>query len=105
MITVTFFKSDNLICGFNISGHSGYSDEGSDIVCAAVSSAALMAANTITDIQHVNAGVTDDDGLINLKMSPDEAAKASAITDGLALHLTALAEQYKDYIKVKFSEV
>ncbi len=105
MITVTFFKSGNNICGFNISGHSGYSDDGTDIVCAAVSSAVLMAANTITDIQHINAEVADGDGLVSLKMSPTEAVKSADILNGLLLHLTALSEQYKKYIKVKISEV
>lgn len=105
MITVTFIRSDDLICGFNISGHSGYSEEGSDIVCAAVSSAALMTANTITDVQHINAEVTCGDGSLDLRMSPDEAKNVSILTDGLKLHLTALSEQYKKYIKVKFSEV
>ena len=32
MTTVTFFKSDDIICGFEISGHSDYAEEGSDIV-------------------------------------------------------------------------
>ncbi len=105
MIKVTFICSDNLICGVNVSGHSGYAEEGSDIVCAAVSSAVLMTANTITEIQHLKAEVTCDDGLLDLKLSSDEAEKAAVILNGLRLHLTALSEQYKNYIIVKFSEV
>ncbi len=105
MITVTFYKSADLIYGFKVSGHSDYSDEGNDIVCAAVSSATFMTANTITEIQHIKADVTDGDGLINLTMPPDEADKASDVLSGFELHLTALSEQYKKYIKVKYSEV
>lgn len=105
MITVTFNCSDNLICGFKIAGHSGFSEEGSDIVCASVSSAAYMAANTITDILHVNAEVTENDGLMILNLSKPEAEKSAVVLDGLRLHLTALSEQYTKYIKVKISEV
>lgn len=105
MITVTFYESDNLICGFDVSGHSGYSDEGSDIICSAVSSAVLMAANTITDVQFLKADVTDRDGYVNLKMPPNEAVKAAVTLNGLKLHLIAFSKQYKKYIKVKFSEV
>lgn len=105
MITVTFLKSDNSICGFKVSGHSGYADEGQDIVCSAVSSATYMAVNTITDVQHLKADVTENDGLINLRMSLQEALKAKVVLDGLELHLTALSEQFSKYIKVKNSEV
>ena len=105
MITVTFFCSDNLICGFKISGHSGFSEEGSDIVCAAVSSAAYMTANTITEILHINADVTENDGFMSLSLSKSEAEKSAVVLDGLRLHLTALSEQYTKYIKVKILEV
>lgn len=105
MITVTFNCSGNLICGFEISGHSGFSEEGSDIVCAAVSSAVYMAANTITEILHINADVTENDGFMSLSLSKREAVNSAVVLDGLRLHLTALSEQYTKYIKVKNSEV
>lgn len=105
MITVTFLNSDNLLCGFRISGHSGYAEEGADIVCAAVSSAAIMAVNTITEVKHIKSEVTDGDGFLMIKLSQNEAADATDILQGLALHLNALCEQYQNYIKLKFSEV
>lgn len=105
MITVTFFKSGKVLTGFTADGHSGYSEQGSDIICAALSSATIMAANTITEIQHINADVTDRDGFINLKLSQGDAIKAQDILMGLQLHLNALSEQYNKYIKVKYSEV
>lgn len=105
MITVTFFESHGVVNGFEISGHSDYSQEGSDIVCSAVSSAAYMTANTITDIQHINADVTERDGFMSLRLSQSDAHKAQDIILGLRLHLTALSEQYNKYIKVKISEV
>ena len=105
MTTVTFNCSGNLICGFTVSGHSGYAEEGSDIICSAVSSAVIMTANTITEIQHINADVTENDGFLSLNLSKEEAKKCEIILDGLKLHLTALSEQYKKYIKVKISEV
>ena len=105
MITVTFNCSDDLICGFTVSGHSGYAEEGSDIICAAVSSAVLMTANTITEIQQINADVTENDGFLSLNLSKHEAERSSVLLNGLKLHLTALSEEYTKYIKVKISEV
>ena len=63
MIQVSFLtlKSGELV-GFWIQGHSGYAEEGSDIVCAAVSSAAYMTANTILEVLGISADVTAEDG-------------------------------------------
>ena len=105
MITVTFKTNGNLICGFTVSGHSDYAQEGSDIVCAAVSSAVIMSANTITEVQHINTDVTESDGFVNLNLSKSDAEKSRDVLDGLRLHLTALSEQYSKDIKVKITEV
>ncbi len=40
MTNVQIIKKKNNIIGFVVSGHSGYSTEGSDIVCSAISSLA-----------------------------------------------------------------
>ena len=42
MTKIEFFNHDGRINGFAVSGHSGYAEEGSDIVCAAVSSAVKL---------------------------------------------------------------
>ena len=49
MVKASFCIRENS-ASFTIKGHSGFSEEGSDIVCAAVSSAAIMSVNTITEI-------------------------------------------------------
>ena len=48
MITATFLSQKDTLCGFILNGHAGDRPAGESIVCAAVSSAALLAANTIT---------------------------------------------------------
>ena len=105
MIKAEFRYSDNLICGFTVSGHSGWDEQGKDIVCAAVSSAAIMAANTITEIQHIKAEITDNDGFLNLDLSESGAKAAEDVLEGFKLHLTALSEEYPQFINVKISEV
>ena len=59
MIKAEFHTASGMINGFVVSGHSGYSGSGSDIVCAAVSSAVLMAANTLTDVMGISPGVVE----------------------------------------------
>lgn len=59
-VNLLTLASGDLI-GFRISGHSGFAESGSDIVCASISSAAYMAANTITDIINISAEVDVDE--------------------------------------------
>ena len=105
MIQVTFAVESKIITGFEVSGHSGFSEQGSDIVCAAVSSAAYMTANTVTDVLDLNCFVTADDGLMILKLSKEEAEKAQDILNGFLLHINALSKEYADFIDLKISEV
>ena len=72
---------------FTIQGHSGSAECGQDIICAAVSSAAYMAVNTITEIlgQKVSADVRD--GYMKISLSGTNEA-ASDIIRGLELHIS-----------------
>ena len=98
MIRARFrFKSDDK-AQFSISGHAGYAESGSDIVCAAVSSAAYMAANTITEILGVKAKASVKDGQMHFSVS--DSKEAVSIIRGLALHLEQLREQYPDHIEI-----
>ena len=105
MIEAIFTVTDKVIQGFEISGHSDYSEQGSDIICAAVSSAAYMAANTVTEVQSLSAEITEQDGLMKLSLSPKDAKAAEVVLNGLLLHLNALSQEYSQFIKVNISEV
>ena len=100
MIKAVFYKCGKLIDGFNLKGHStaNEDDEEGRLVCSAVSSATIMATNTITDIIGDNAKIETKDGF--LLLNADNADKCSVILDGLWLHLTELEKEYPERIKV-----
>lgn len=99
MIRVNFLTSGKDIVGFEISGHSGSAEAGSDIICSAVSSAAYMAANTITEIVKCKAEADISDGYMSFYVRSD-LSDAQQILEGLKLHLETLAADYPDNIKV-----
>ena len=105
MINICFIKKQNSLVGFELKGHSGYAEHGSDIVCASVSSAAYMTANTITEIIGVSADISVDDGYMKMKLTSQNALKAQDILRGFELHINELSQQYPINIKVQFSEV
>ena len=87
--------------GFTITGHctADASDEQGRLVCSAVSSAAYMTANTITEIIGDKADIEVNDGEMILKVKKP-SDKTRAILEGFKLHIQQLEEQYKDCIKV-----
>ncbi len=100
-MTSVKFLADEKLYGFEISGHSTVScdDEVGKIVCSAVSSAAYMAANTITEIigDKADARVTDGEMYFAVK-GPSNATVQ--VIKGLQLHLTELSMQYSNNIKI-----
>lgn len=107
MIIIEFFKgSDKVTAGFCVKGHSGMSERGTDIVCAAVSSAVYLTANTITDVLNLDPGIEVKDGFFRLIFkTKDQALKAKVLADGLELHLKSLEEDYPKNVKVKYGGV
>lgn len=99
MIKIEFYSGINGLCGFEAQGHSMRADSGEDIICAFVSSACLLAANTITDIIGLDADAQSEDGYLKL-MILENAAPAQDILKGLRLHLTELEKDYPENIKV-----
>lgn len=104
MIKIEFFKSEKLLTGFEASGHSMRAPHGQDVICAFVSSACLMAANTITDVLQLNADAFADDGYLRLSIN-ENPISAQDILNGLKLHLSELQKDYPENINVIISEV
>lgn len=101
MTKASFLFSGDTVVSFEIDGHSGYGEEGGDIVCSAVSSAAYMTANTVTEIMGLHLEAEVRDGYMKIVLSKDSARQAKVLTDGLYLHLTELGKQYPDYLEIE----
>lgn len=99
MTKVKFFIGDNRLNGFEIKGHSGYSDEGSDIVCAAISSAALMTVNTVIGVIGDKGEIQNDEALLKfvVKNPSDETVN---ILEGLRYHLCEISKQYPENMRI-----
>ena len=104
MTRCEFFTEDDRITGFSISGHSGYTEAGADIVCAAVSAVTAMAEATINDVCGAKAKVRvkEEDARITLTLpvSCDEEESIQAVLAGMMLYLCSLRDEYPDYIEV-----
>ena len=104
MTKCEFFTQEDRITGFCISGHSGYAEVGADIVCAAISTAVMMAEATVNDVCGAKAKVrVKDDGAhitLTLPAVCDEEEAVQAVLAGMMLTLINLRDDYPDYIEV-----
>lgn len=108
MIKAEFFVSaSGDITGFCINGHAKFSYSGTDVVCAAISSAAYMTANTLTDVIHaeVSADVNERLGHMQLTVEAKDVHRCSDLLLGFKMHLCMLEEIYPKNIKVSYVEV
>ena len=104
MTRCEFFTENDRITGFSVSGHSGYSEAGSDIVCAAISTAVTMAEATINEVCGAKAKVRvkEEDARVTLTLptSCDEEETVQAVLAGMMLTLLSIQEDHPDHIEV-----
>ena len=104
MTRCEFFTEGDRITGFSISGHSGYAEAGSDIVCAAISAVVTMAEATINDVCGAKAKVRVKDEqariTLTLPVSCDEEESVQAVLAGMMITLCSMRDDYPDNIEV-----
>ena len=91
---------EDAIAGFEINGHSGAGEKGHDIVCAAISSAAYMAANTITEVIGAKAQISTADGAMKLLLASGAEEECRVTLEGFMLHIKQLRKQRPKNIKI-----
>ena len=104
MTKCEFFRENERITGFSVSGHSGYAEAGQDIVCAAISAAVALAECTINDVcgGKAKVRVKEADARITLTLPAtcEEEEAIQSVLAGLMLYLISLRDDFEDYIEV-----
>jgi len=106
MTTVTFHTEEDRIIGFDSQGHSGYAEEGSDIVCAAITSAIRLTETIVNDVLGLCAAVkvSEEDTCISLRLpgglSPSAEDTCQSLMTGLMVYFAELRDEYPDFIEV-----
>ena len=86
-----------------VMGHSGYSDEGSDIVCAAISSS-LNLAGAILEKSGAQFKESVGKTSVIIELLNTEEPIGQYVFDALFTELSALSESYPDNVKVTVAE-
>ena len=106
MTTITFRREGDRITGFDSQGHSGYAEEGADIVCAGITSAIRLVEATINDVLGLAASVKvrESNASISLRLpgglAPTAESTCQALLTGLMVYFTELHDEFPDNIEV-----
>lgn len=99
MTIIEITSSENRIISVEMSGHSGYANAGSDIVCAGLSSLVYAAINSFDSVEKDR--ITIDDGMLKLNLR----GKTISTHDHVVLEVmingfSMIASQYKKNVKI-----
>ena len=99
MIKIKVNQENEVINSINITGHSGYSEVGSDIVCASVSSICITTVNAIVRLDSNAITYEEKDGFLKVEINSHNEV-IDTLTLNMVELLSELANDYKDYIKI-----
>lgn len=107
MITLTFLQRNGQTCGFYVRGHAQYAAYGRDIVCAAVSSAAIMTVNTVVGSCGCKALIREnaERGELLLSVVKSDLDACHEVLDGFLEHISSLCREYPQNIQLVITEV
>ena len=108
MTRIRIFHSGGKITGFEAKGHSGYADEGSDIVCSAISVLTQSAVMGLIDVAKIPVEYSVEDGSLSCnlpKLNEEDRKKADMILETMLLGLRSIQEDYHGYLKITEREV
>ncbi len=107
MTTIKIKKQNNSIIQVECSGHSGYAEEGSDIVCAAISTLVQTAAEGLIKEAKVQIDKKQDDNKgyfkITLQKNLDEQKRhdCDLILNTMLRGIEDLQEGFSKYVKLE----
>lgn len=108
MIRAVLYRDGaGLFTGFSVKGHSGYAEEGSDIVCAAVSALTISCVNSLEAVCGIEPLLEGgENGYLKAMLPWNQQADHDAQVLFKALHvgLKDIAETYSQYVNLSIQE-
>ena len=106
MTTLRIYRKGSINIGFECSGHSGYAESGSDIVCAAISTAVQYCIQCGESIDDAALALdSDEDKALIRCISKNQDLGFSKHIEVLIMLAESIADQYAMYFNLEIMEV
>jgi len=112
---ITFFRKNGVFWGFRETGHTGFGEEGDDILCSALSAMTMLILNTLEvaykcpvdyriDERTTDITVKCRSALPEYEKDEKKRFAASGLIEGYYYQLNDLVEEYYEFLEVKTEE-
>ena len=112
MTTVVFYKTNGIYYGFEERGHTGFGEEGNDVLCAALSSMTMLLINAIEVSYACDVNYTIDEKTTDIRVIAKSALPTyekdekkqfavSGLISAYYFQLMDLLEDYYEFLDVK----
>ena len=116
MTKIVFYRSGGVFYGFEEQGHSGFGEEGNDILCAAISAMTMLIINSIeiayaSDVEYEIDEATTDIRVrcrAALPQFEDDERKRYAVSGIFTAYyyqLNDMLEEYYDFLDVTVKDI
>ncbi len=106
MINILIGRKNQDILSIKVSGHSGYAEAGSDIICSAVSTLTQNLILSLGEVAHITPIYQIDEDAPSLfvtlpELTEEDQEKAQLLMQSTVVGLKDLAKSYKKFIRIK----
>lgn len=106
MIQVAVYRSNNLMTGFELSGHADSGPYGYDLVCAGVSAVSIGTVNAVMELCEADLEIEQaaEGGYLHVilpeSLQGEKMAKAQLLFEGMLISLKSIEQEYKQFIHI-----
>ncbi len=101
MTRAEFHFAGDKIKSLVVSGHSGFANEGEDIVCASVSSTLWMTINGLENVVGAKISYKEKEALVTLDVAEQSLEESFPMLESFRQFLCNLSIEYEDYLTLK----
>lgn len=105
MVCFDILQQRQSVVGFRVSGHAGYAESGSDIVCAAVSVLAYNTINSCERFAGVALDVRDQGDTLTCRLPLQPSEPVRLLINSLFYGVEQVAEQYPEYVRIQTLDI
>lgn len=105
MIKIKIYRKEDLITGFELSGHAESGPYGYDLVCAGVSAVSFGSVNAVNSLCDINLNITmAKNGYLEVllpeNISSETEKKTQLILEAMIISLRTIENDYKEFITI-----
>ena len=106
MTKIVFYRIKDNFKGFEVKGHTGFSEEGKDILCAAISTATQMVVYAIKEKLNLKPELEIKDGYLKIILNDEDFLKSEVciLMDTCFDVLKQISKNKNKYIKLEVKE-